>query len=863
MPRVNPLVASFTAGEAGPRMAARSDLDAYFSLCEVSENLIILPQGGLMRRSGTRYVAETKGEAYLVSFEAGIDNAYIIEGGANYFRFFRDQGQLVTDDTDASITNGTFDSNITGWDDRSGAGSSISHDSTNDRLSLTSNGTTEAVAEQDVNVGVSFRANSHTLRFTVHGVAGDYVYLRVGSTSTGTDIVSDVFFGVGYHCYSFTPDSAAFYVQFVNELGKTIGIDNVDLLDNSPLEISTPYTAAQVKSLSHPQANDVMYIMAGGTTPVYKLQRLGDTSWSLEEVNFLDGPYLDQNINPILLPNSTTGLGFGGSTTSGFSSTTLSPSATSGLGITITASDTEGINGGLGFQSTDVGRLVRIQDSASADAGYAVITAVGSTTSVTADVRRDFNATTATTRWWIGAFSGTTGYPSAATFHQQRMVMAGSTSYPQSLWVSQSADIENMRPDSFVASELTVEDDDAIAITLAAKELSTTRWVESIRNAICVGTNAGEWIIDSEGAVLTPTDISAEQHTRNGSAAATPIQIDDVVLYIQRAKRKVMDFTFVFERQNFKARDLNILAHRIAGSGFSRLEYQKDPDSVVWALRADGQVGILTYKTEEDIAGWGRVKLGGAFSGGDAVVESVATIPGEAGGGRTLDSDERNEVWCVGKRTINSATKRFVEFFERSFEGPIREDYSTESDWQDAMITAQEDAMYVDSGLTYSGVSTTTLSGLDHLEGQTVKILANGAIHPDKTVSSGSITLDYAVTKAQVGLGYKHRYKSLKMPFGSQAGTAVGKVKRIHGITFVLLDSATFMFGKDFSSLENVEFRAVDEDMDTAVPLFVGEKNRDFGGVYDTDARIVVESDAPSPWTMLAIAPEMKTNELL
>lgn len=846
-------------------MLGRVDFEGYTSLSEVLENLIILPQGGIMRRPGTRYVATTKnnGEAHTVEFEAGVDNAYIVEGGDNYFRFFRDQGQLVTDDTDASISNGTFDSGISDWDDLSGSGSSISHNSTDDRLSLTSNGTTEAVAEQDVAVTSTYQSNSHTLKFSVYGVAGDYVLLRVGTSSGGTEVLDDVYFGVGYHCYSFTPGATTFYVQFVNELGKTIDIDNVSLIDNDALEIDTPYTATQVGNFSHPQANDVKYIAVGGTTPVYKLQRLGDTSWSLEEVAFIDGPYLDQNIDPILLPNSTTGLGFGGSVPDGFSSTTLAPSATTGLGITITASATAGINNGQGFLSTDVGRLIRIQDTASADAGYAVITAVGSTTSVTADVRRDFNALTATTRWWIGALSETTGYPSTATFHEQRLVLGGSTDYPHSLWASQSADIENMRPDSFVDSELTVEDDDAINVTLAAKKLAAIRWVESTGFGIAVGTSEGEWIVESAGAVLTPTDINAKRRTRNGSIKANPVQIDDIILFIKKAKRKIMDFTFVFERQNFKARDINLLAHRAAGSGFAQIEFQQDPDSVLWARREDGQLANVTYKSQQDVVGWGRTIMGGAFSSGDAVVESIAVIPGEAGGGRTLDSDERDEVWTVVKRTINGNTVRHIEFIEQAFEGPIREDYDTEAAWEAAMISAQADAMYVDSGLTYDGASTTTLSGLDHLEGQTVKVLADGAIHPDKTVSSGSITLDYAVTKAQVGLGYKHRFKSVKLAFGAAAGTAVGKTKRIHGLQFVLLDAAAFQVGKDFSNLKSVTFREVEDAMDTAVPLYVGEKNHEFDGQFSTDSRFVIESDNPSPFTLLAIAPEMKTNEML
>jgi len=863
MPRVNPLFGDFSSGEIGPRMLGRVDFEKYPNAAEIGENLLTAPQGAFYRRPGTRYVAETKtstNKSYLFPFEVGVDSQYVIEGGANYFRFFRDQGQLSVADTDAAIVNGAFPSGITSWTDRSGASSSIAHDATNLRLSLISNGTTDGHAEQSVTIDSAYTAVAHVLRFRVYGVHGDFVKLRIGTSSKGTEVVNDVELGVGFHAYTFTPGATTFYVQFLHTRAKTIGIDDVDILDNVPLELVTPYTAAQIQTFARPQANDVMYIFPGATTAPYKLIRRADTSWSLEEVGFIDGPYLDQHITSILPANGTTGIG----TFAEFFrilalSTTLSPAATTGLGITLTASSTRGINGGQGFLSTDVGRLVRIQQSSAADAGYAVITAVGSTTSATIDIRRDFNVTTATTSWWLGALSETTGYPSAATFHEQRLVAASSTDHKQSLWFSQSADIENMRPDTFDSS-LTVEDDDAINITLAARQSNQIRWLESARDLIA-GTAGGEWVLKSDGAIITPTDIDAKRNTTLGSSGTKPVQVNGTVIFPQRAERKLFDYRYNFDLDRYDGRELTILGHRVLGDGVNELDYQQEPDSIVYGVRTDGQLACLTYKPEDGTVSWTRLILGGSFSTGNAVVDSVATIQGASGSGRTIDSDERNEVWCIVKRTVNGLTKRFIEFFEKSFEGPLRHDYTTEALWDAAMITAQKDAMYSDSALTYNSAATTSISGLSHLEGETVKILADGAVHPDKTVSSGAITLDYSASKVQVGLGYHHRYKSLKLNFGAALGTAVGKVKRIHGVTFVLLDSVAFQFGKDFDSLVDVEFREIGDAMDTAVPLKVGEKDMDFNGEYGTDARIYIQSDNPLPWVMLAMAPKMKTNE--
>lgn len=1122
MGKVSALQSAFNAGEVSPRMLARVDIDQYRNAAETAKNLLAIPQGGFTRRPGTRHVAEVSdstAKTRLLSFEFNVEQAYIIEAGNNYLRFFRDQGQIVADDTDASITNGTFDSNINDWDDRSGAGGSISHDSTNNRLNLNSDGVDDGHAEQDVTVGTDFKDNEHALKFQVFGAQGDEVLLRVGTTSTGTEVVNDVAYPVGYHVVTFTPGATTFYVQFLHTTDKTLQIDNVSLIDNAPIEVDTPYETADLFDIQTAQSADVMYLAVGGTTRVYKLLRFGHADWTLEEVWFEDGPYLDQNTT----------------------STTLNPASTSGNGVTVTASSTTGINGGDGFLSTDVGRLIRIQHSGSADIGYGIIVARNSATSVDVDIQDAFNAATANADWWLGAWSETTGYPSTVTFFEQRLVFANTSDNPQGFWMSQSADLENYRPDSFVSSELTVEDDDALAFTIASTEVNSIRWMSAQRNLI-LGTTGGEWAVSSSSGTVTPTDVSVNRQAANGSANIQPVSINEVTLFVQRAKRKVLDLGFVFEVDGFRGRDTTILSDHITRGGIVEMAYQQEPDSIVWVVRDDGALLALTYKPDQEVIGWTPHTMGGVFETGDAVVESVSVIPGSDASGQTLSSEHRDEVWVIVKRTINNATKRFVEFFEGQFEGPIRHDYDSDSAWEAAVLEQQADSFYLDSGLSYIGAAglgstdrvfyidssnddlraykfdntdwsqegnslaianigqpalaalnvtdvafidlsedelrlyrfdvtdfsqvgsslsiadvstpalaalsetdvafidsnnkelrkyrfdeingtwaqignslsisgvglpalaalssntvalidgsndelrtyqfdgtdwaqvgnglavsavatpalaaltdtdvafvdsnngdirtyrwddtdwaqvgndlnigsvgasvsiaalsdtdiayidslnndlrtyrfdgadwaqvgndlnissvsgnalaafsagTSTLSGLDHLEGETVKVVADGSVHPDRTVSSGSITLDLSVTKAHVGLGYTHHFQSLKLAYGARAGTAVGKIKRVHGITFVLLDTATFSFGRDLSNLNEVIFRQASDEMDTATPLFTGERHVDFGGQYDRDARIHISSDNPLPWTVLAIAPEMKTNESL
>tara|TARA_R110000823_G_scaffold11569_4_gene39289 strand:- start:13 stop:1101 length:1089 start_codon:yes stop_codon:yes gene_type:complete len=236
-----------------------------------------------------------------------------------------------------------------------------------------------------------------------------------------------------------------------------------------------------------------------------------------------------------------------------------------------------------------------------------------------------------------------------------------------------------------------------------------------------------------------------------------------------------------------------------------------------------------------------------ATSEGHSVVESVTVIPGNNGAGQIHDSSQRDEVWVQVKRTINSATVRHVEYLERDFE-----------DDQDA-----DDALYSDCGITYDSTPATTITGLSHLEGETVKVWADNAIQADKTVSSGSIVLDVAASTVQIGLSYTHKVKTLKLAEGGNAsGTSVGRTKRVNNITFVVLNSHTLDTGTSSDSLIKYDFRTVGDPMDSGAPLFTGEWDVEFEGNWESDPRIFIESDDPAPFTLLALAPEIKLNAL-
>ena len=577
----------------------------------------------------------------------------------------------------------------------------------------------------------------------------------------------------------------------------------------SAYEVATPYLEAEIFQLVITQSADVLYIAHENHEP-RKLSRLGDANWTLSEIDFQDGPYDAINATD----------------------TTLTPSGTSGS-ITVTASAVTGINSDAGFVSTDVGRLIRFEDSAN-NWSWMEITAVGSTTSVTATINGpNLATTTASSGWRLGSFSDTTGFPAVVTFFEQRLVWGATTDRPQSMFFSVSADYENHAP---TEADGTVLDDSGFVYTIATDQVNTIRWMRAGK-VLSVGTAGGEFIVSQgdNNSPLSPTNTRVVRQTTFGSAQVTPPQVGNSVLFLQRASRKVREYVYQFESDAYTAPDLAILAEHITEGGVTEMAYQQEPDSVVWMVRSDGVLLGMTYERAQDVIGWHRHIIGGT----DAKAKSVAVIPSENGA--------RDDLWCIVSRTINGATVQYVEFMTAGL---------------DEGQTTTTNATFLDSMLTYNGGAVQTLQGLDHLEGETVSILADGATHPDKTVSSGSITLDRSATKAHVGLSYTSTVQTMRIEAGAADGTAQGKKRRISRINYRLYKTLGVKHGPDASRLDIIPFRSSADEQDQAPALFTGDKEVEFPRGWDKDGYITLVQDQPLPLTVLAIMPELNTTKV-
>lgn len=579
--------------------------------------------------------------------------------------------------------------------------------------------------------------------------------------------------------------------------------------DGEPYEVATPYGADDLPNLWDTQLNDVLYI-ADGKHPPKDLKRKGHANWTLVDHEFVDGPWISENT----------------------STTKLTASALTGS-VTITTSALTGINADAGFLATDVGRMVRIKKAAGVDAdddgdddwGWAVITAVNSTTSVTATVKENFDAqaTSGSSTWRLGLWSDTTGWPTVVAFREERLWFGSATSQSSArLDGSVIGDYGNFQPGT--------ETSDAITVVIASDKQNKIQWVTALR-VLAVGTAGAEHpLLPYSGeSTLAPGKVLAIAQTKYGSAAIRPVEVGSSILFAQRFKKELLDWAYNYANDAYGATDLALLSPEILGDGIEEMAYQHAPNRIVWCRRIDGLLVGCTYLPEQKVQPWHRHPLGG-----DGFVEGIVAISGATA----------NRLVLQVRRTINGQTRRYVELMT----DPL------------PLNGSQADSFYCDCGMTYSGAPTMEISGLDHLEGETVQVLADGGTHPDCVVTGGKIVLQRATSKAQIGYIFPARLSPMLIDAGAREGTAQGKRKIIKEVIVRVLRTLGGKVGRDEDHLEDIlSDRDPAQPMNTPMPLKSVDVLVDFPGNFDTTGDMLFVGDGPFPSTVLAIIPRVET----
>ena len=813
MARVHPFQTNFTAGELTPKLAGQVDFKKYNNGVETMENLTVFPQGGCQRRSGSKFVCEAKDSSSsvrLIPFEFNITQAYVLELGNNYIRFFKDNGQIT--ETDKVITAIT-------------------------------------------------RANPAVVTSASHGFSnGDHVWINSVGGMTRLNGRRFVVANQTTNTFELTGENSTSYDAYASA-GTASKV----------YEIATTYTTAQIFEIQYTQSADVMYIVHPDHKP-RKLSRTGHTSWTLTDVDFLRGPYLDANT----------------------SSATMTPSGTSGS-VTITASTST-------FVSGDIGRLIKIET------GHAKITGYTSGTQVAATTTDDFTGTGGQTDWSLGSWSSVLGYPKTVSFFEQRLVFAGSTSYPQTIWASESGLYEE-----FDAGDASAAD--AFIYTIAANRVNVIRWLAPSRDLI-VGTVGGEFKVGRPtGEPLKPDNVNIAQQTTFGGYTTAPIQIGNEILFVQRQQRKVRAFAYRFEDDAYLAPDMTLLAEHVTNTGIIDVDFAQEPDSIYWAVRTDGTLLGMTYHREEDVIAWHRHIFGGSnkftFNGASGVTDYLTDannngyvtlsshglstgdeVVYSAGGGTKIPELEEGETYYVYRRDAN--TLEFADTYDQAVDRTIRQiadgvgaSHTLTAKAKIKSVTSINQTVenqvwlvverringaivkyieYLDNKLNMDCTlpalvngGTTLVTGLNHLEGEEVQVLVGDAVFPNQTVSSGSITVTLPANAAyktiEIGLGYVSTIKTLKVEAGSQAGTAQARKKRYNEVVVRLLKSVGVTINGD-----QLPFRTSATPMGQDIPEFTGDKRVSNLG-WDREGQIEIKQTQPLPMTVLGITGTMVTSD--
>lgn len=598
--------------------------------------------------------------------------------------------------------------------------------------------------------------------------------------------------------------------------------------DGADYVLETPYRAEDLAELRFTQSMDTVYIAHSLYHP-RNLIRHSANNWEFKKFENEDGPYEVENTDK---------------------TKTLKVSA----GAVGSATLTSNFNC---FDSNMVGRLVRI--TISKKPGWGVITAVANARSATINIKHAINGTTESDGWRLGAWYGAEGaeatahYPAAVAFHMERLYFGGGLYTPQTVQGSRPGDFPVFSPTD---AEDLVTDDMAVMFSLATDELNSIVWLKST-DSLYIGTIGPEFKLTvGSSDVITPSNFQFSRISNYGSSRIEPQFIGNSIIFSQNSLRTLRELTYNFSTDKYQATDISVLGEHLTAPGLNSFNYQQEPHNIIWAtqqvhitqltgeiVRSGGRLVGLTYDKEQNVMAWHRHTIGGK----EVEVESVESV--------FNDSIQQDQVWFCCRRKLGGAYVRTIEVIDKDFR----------------METPLEDMYFVDCGVKYNafklassdpnyGKAVKHLTGLTWLAGETVKVTVDGAMHPDVLVADdGSLDLDYEGKFITVGLYAPAKYQSLYLdPEAGGTNFAQGHKQNIPKAYIRFHRTMGGTFGPTFDKMEEIQYRTPLDKMDTAIPLFTGEKQVNFPAQWDHFAQVCVEQDEPLPMTILAVIPEVR-----
>jgi len=874
---------SFSGGEFAPSLWARVDLQRYASGCMTLRNFIVHPHGGASNRAGLAYIAKPKHadkKCRGVGFEFSTEQVYSIEFGEYYCRFYMNDangkaGQIVAPTSTAAWITATvyYIGDFVKVSDVIYR-SKTNHTSNGSTHNTPPTNTTDWEVSSIYEIVTPYKeADLNSLKFTQ---SADVLYITHNDYYPKT---LTRYSHISWRLEDYPFEDGPFMKE--NGVAATT-IDPSAVTGNITLASSaavfnalhvgalfklTHYIAGQAYNGAFTGTADGTALKCGGTwrlithgtwTGKIKIEksRDGGSTWIIiREFSSVN----DNNINTYGTEDED----------EPFLVRVCCHAFTSGT-----------INADLTTDAFEQSGVIRI-------------TGVTNSTAAAATVVKTLGADTATADWSEGAWSDYRGYPATATFYQDRLDFAATKYQPQDTWSTKTGNYVN-----FGRSNPLV-DSDGISISLPSRKVNAIRHLIPL-SKILAFTSSSEWSIGpGSNSAFTPTTAAQQFQGSRGCSEVTPLIIGNRVVFIQPKGSIVRDLAYTFASDSFEGDPLSLLSnHLFENHQVIDMAYQAEPDSIVWCVRDDGKLLSMTYMREQEVIAW-------AWHDTDGIFESVWTIPGE-----TYD-----EVWFVIKRGTERYIERMVQrmvstkpkdqFFVDcgiSYDSPKTITGITKA--AQAVVTATshgfsdgdlvdiedvlgmtevndirfkvsdktthtfklkdpDDNTYISSSAYAAYISggevrkaTTAISGLGHLEGRTVVVLADGAVVNSLVVTTGAITLPVAAGIAHVGLPYISDLQTLNIELNLATGTTQGRLLKVPSVHFMFLNSSGGWIGPDAIKLDEIVLRT-DEPMGSPEALYTGPFKQPIASDYAEGGRVFFRQIDPLPITILSIIPSV------
>lgn len=815
MPRLSIQQTNFSAGEISPRLVGRTDIEKYPNAAKQLINSHPVIHGGAVRRAGTRFAAATKFAATvcrLVDFVVSQDVSYMLEFGNLYVRVFLPNGVFVVE-----IASPYTAAQAQALDYTQGADTMFlwHADVAPQRLRRFSNANW-SISDTPFTVA-PFDEQGHALaaNLTLSATSGAITATASAGVFLASDVGRILNSGAGAGTITAVTSPTVVALTTSTSFAGLSLLSQAWTLDASPFGFAIP--AAQ-----NPPGTSIT--VAGATTRAATLTLTAKTG--AITINASAAVFTAADTGRRLYADS-------GIVTLTFVNASQCTGTTSvDFLYTVYQTGSWGITGGV-WRAVDVGKYMRINGGQLKVTGFTSDGAITASivTALTSVIASSPQAWTLEGPMWTAA----NGYPRTGTLHEQRLWAAGSPKFPQTIWGS--------RTGLYLDFQKGVADSDACIFTVASDEINPISYLASGR-AMLVLTYGGEFSMEGgTDRPITPSSVQIKPQTTYGSRSVRPVMVGKESLFVQRAGRKVRAMSYEFTNDGYSAPDIAVLAEHITESGIVDMAYQQEPDLLLWLVLADGTLLSCTLDRDQNVVGWAKHYTNGAF-------ESVASIP----------NGDSEQVWVVVRRIVNGVTVRYIEYLDAAFEPALPGAVDPA-----ALPPIAAPVVYgctVDAGIVVDNVAgQTVFTGLGHLEGHTVDVVADGSAMPQAVVTGGAITLPRASYRTLIGLPFNSLVQMLTPEVGTRTGTAQGNSMRTGEITLRFLNTLGCTVRDGEGRAQDLPFRTFGSGTFDAPLPFTGDARIEMLGWERGRSALSIEQNQPLPMHLVAVIRKYTVND--